>query len=65
LAALALHNDYIAAVRPIFDASKISQAIEATLSLLGREYDFGLNYYSDVSYVCSALITKAYLPNET
>lgn len=65
LAALALHNDYIAAVRPIFDASKIFQAIETTLSLLGREYDFGLNYYSDVSYVCSALITKAYLPNET
>jgi hypothetical protein len=56
------HNDYLSVIRPIFSAEKKSRAIIKVLSLLGREYDYSFNYYSDMNYVCSTLVTKAYLP---
>ena len=49
-------------MHPIFSHEKISSAIGKTLELVGRDYDYSFNYYSDVNYVCSTLITKAYLP---
>lgn len=60
---LAWHNDYICAVRPRFSDNKVESAIKKTLPLIGTEYDYSFNYYSDVNYVCSTLVTKAYLPD--
>jgi uncharacterized protein YycO len=59
---LSAHNDYLWVLRPLFDTHKIKRAIEKTLVLHGRSYDYSFNYYSDVNYVCSTLVTKAYLP---
>lgn len=56
------HNDYLGVIRPRFSLEKKQKAIAKTLSLVGREYDYSFNFYSDVNYVCSTLITKAYLP---
>lgn len=56
------HNDYIGVLRTRFSQDKIQQAIHKTLGLVDIWYDFSFNYYSDVNYVCSALVTKAYLP---
>lgn len=41
---------------------KIERAIKKTIKLDGKSYDYSFNYYSDVNYVCSTLVTKAYLP---
>lgn len=59
---LCYHNDYLWVVRPIFTSKKIINAIQKTVELVGRGYDYSFNYYSDVHYVCSTLVTKAYLP---
>ncbi len=56
------HNDYLAVIRPRFSQKKKMRAIEKTLWLIGRAYDYTFNYYSDKNYVCSTLVTKAYLP---
>lgn len=32
------------------------------MNQIGKKYDFTFNYYCDSSAVCSALVTKAYLP---
>jgi uncharacterized protein YycO len=56
------HNDYLAVLRAKFQKEKIERAIAKTLKLNGKSYDYSFNYYSDVNYVCSTLVTKAYLP---
>jgi uncharacterized protein YycO len=56
------HNDYLGVLRPIFSPEKKSRAIRKVLALLWKEYDYSFNYYSDANYVCSTLVTKAYLP---
>lgn len=56
------HNDYLWVLRPKFKVEKRERAIEKTLKLVGKSYDYSFNYYSDVNYVCSTLVTKAYLP---
>jgi uncharacterized protein YycO len=63
LTELCLQKDYIAAVRPRFTDEKILDAIEKTLKLIGKPYDFSFNYYTDAQFVCSTLVTKAYLPH--
>lgn len=60
---LSCHNDYMSAVRPRFSQSKIVSAISKTIPLIWKEYDYSFNYYSDLNYVCSTLVTKAYLPD--
>ncbi len=62
---LTAHNDYLGVIRTRFSPSKIQIAISKTLSQIDAPYDFGFNYYSDMNHVCSALITKAYLPAYT
>ncbi|GAB0174963.1 MAG: hypothetical protein HHAS10_08420 [Candidatus Altimarinota bacterium] len=62
LESLCGHNDYLGVLRPKFKNEKVSRAIEKTLKLEGKSYDYSFNYYSDVNYVCSTLVTKAYLP---
>jgi uncharacterized protein YycO len=57
------HNDYLWVVRPSFSPEKKSRAIRKVLALLWKEYDYSFNYYSDANYVCSTLVTKAYLPD--
>ena len=59
---LCFHNDYLGVMRTKFSDEKVKRAIKKTLSLIHTGYDFSFNYYSDVNYVCSALVTKAYLP---
>lgn len=59
---LASHNDYLGIMRPNFSRTKIERAISKVLSQVNVQYDFTFNYYSDMNHVCSALITKAYLP---
>ncbi len=59
---LLLENDYLWVLRPRLTEAKKISAIGKTLSLLGRGYDYSFNYYSEVNYVCSTLVTKAYLP---
>ena len=49
-------------MRPNFSPSKIDRAISKVLTQIDVQYDFTFNYYSDMNHVCSALITKAYLP---
>ncbi len=62
LGELCLHNDYLGVMRTNFSQSKTQRAIAKTLTQINIPYDFTFNYYSDVNQVCSALITKAYLP---
>lgn len=62
LTVLAEHNDYLAIMRPRFSDEKKVRAIKKTLNLLGEEYDYSFNFYSDKNYVCSTLVTKAYMP---
>lgn len=59
---LTSHNDYLWVLRAQMSEEKIQRAIAKTLNLTWREYDYSFNYYSDVNYVCSTLVTKAYLP---
>ena len=59
---LAFHNDYLGVMRTRFSSSRIQRAIQKTLTQVNVPYDFSFNYYSDANHVCSALITKAYLP---
>ena len=59
---LAFHNDYLGAMRTRFSSARIQRAIQKTLTQVDIPYDFSFNYYSDVNHVCSALITKSYLP---
>lgn len=65
IATLCGHNDYIGALRTRFSSGKIERAIQKTLLLYGKSYDYSFNYYSDVNYVCSTLVTKAYLKENT
>lgn len=62
LETLAGHNDYLWVLRARFPEEKIQRALKRTLQLHGKEYDYSFNYYSDVNFVCSTLVTKAYLP---
>lgn len=62
LKALCWHNDYLGVIRPAFSSEKKARVLEKILSLVGKEYDYSFNYYSDVNYVCSTLVTKVYLP---
>ena len=55
------HNDYLWVFRPNFSNEKIKKAILKTTNLLNKEYDYLFNFYSDNNFVCSELITKAYL----
>jgi uncharacterized protein YycO len=64
LSLLALHNDYISALRPRFSPEKISRSIGKVLRNVGKSYDYSFNFYSDMNYVCSTLVTKAYLPED-
>ena len=50
-------------IRPRFSEDKKQRAIEKTIALSGKSYDYSFNYYSDVHCVCSTLVTKAYLPD--
>lgn len=59
---LASHNDYLGVMRVRFWSARIRRAIAKTLSQVDTPYDFSFNYYSDMNHVCSALITKSYLP---
>jgi len=59
---LAFHNDYLGVMRTKFASSRIQRAIQKTLTQVDVPYDFSFNYYSDANHVCSALITKSYLP---
>ncbi len=56
------HNDYLGVIRTRFRKEKIERAIEKTIHLIGTNYDYSFNYYSDINYVCSTLVTKAYQP---
>lgn len=56
------HADYLACIRPRFSQIKKEKAISTALSHMKREYDYAFNYYSDRNFVCSTLVTKAYLP---
>jgi hypothetical protein len=58
---LALENDYLWVVRTNFSQKKIQRAIQNTLSHLKSEYDYEFNFLSDKKFICSELITKAYL----
>ena len=60
---LAGYNDYMWVIRPRFSEDKKQRAIEKTIALSGKSYDYSFNYYSDVHCVCSTLVTKAYLPD--
>jgi uncharacterized protein YycO len=51
-------------LRTNFSCEKIKKAIKQTLSLMKSDYDYSFNYYSDKSFVCSELITKAYLKDD-
>lgn len=62
LKALCGHNDYLGVIRPAFSSEKKERVLTKILSLIGKEYDYSFNYYSDVNYVCSTLVTKVYLP---
>lgn len=55
------NNDYMWVVRTDFSGEKIHRVIKNTIDLLGSQYDYLFNYYSDKGMVCSELITKAYL----
>ncbi len=59
---LAFHNDYLGVMRTRFSSARIQRAIQKTLTQVDVPYDFSFNYYSDANHVCSALITKSYLP---
>lgn len=62
---LTSHNDYLGVIRTNFPPSKIERSISKTLTQIDIPYDFTFNYYSDMNHVCSALITKAYLPEHS
>lgn len=53
--------DYLWVFRTTFSDQKIKNAIIETSKMLNKNYDYLFNYYSDNSFVCSELITKAYL----
>lgn len=53
--------DYLWIFRTTFSDQKIKNAIIETSKMLHKDYDYLFNYYSDNSFVCSELITKAYL----
>lgn len=53
--------DYLWVFRTTFSNKKIKNAIMETSKMLTYKYDYLFNYYSDSSFVCSELITKAYL----
>lgn len=53
--------DYLWVFRTTFSEKKIKNAIIETSKMLHKNYDYLFNYYSDNSFVCSELITKAYL----
>ena len=58
---LTQENDYLWVVRTTFSQKKIQRAIQKTLSHLESEYDYEFNFLSDKKFICSELITKAYL----
>ncbi len=58
---LCSHNDYLWVLRPKFGQERKGRAIKKTLWLVGKDYDYSFNFYSDVNYVCSTLVTKSYL----
>lgn len=58
---LAGQNDYLSIMRPRFSEEKKSRAIKKLLHLLGEEYDYSFNFYSDANYVCSTLVMKSYM----
>lgn len=53
--------DYLWVLRTTFSYNKIYHAMKETISMLDKDYDYLFNYYSDNSFVCSELVTKAYL----
>lgn len=53
--------NYLWLFRTTFWDNKIKNAIIKTSKMLNKNYDYLFNYYSDTSFVCSELITKAYL----
>ena len=53
--------DYLWVFRTSFSDKKVKNAIIETSKMLNKDYDYLFNYYSDTSFVCSELITKAYL----
>jgi len=59
---LLLKNDYCLVLRTGFSENKKQKAVAYVLKQVGNPYDFSFNYYCDTSAVCSALVTKAYLP---
>ncbi len=59
---LLLKNDYCLVLRTNFSTTKKQEAVSYVLDQIGKTYDFTFNYYCDSSAVCSALVTKAYLP---
>ena len=61
LGLLISHSDYLGIIRPRLSQEKISRSLKKAISCVGREYDFSFNFYSDTSYVCSALVMKSYL----
>jgi len=49
-------------LRTNFSEQKKQKAVSYVLNQVGKPYDFSFNYYCDASAVCSALVTKSYLP---
>lgn len=56
--------DYLWVFRPIFSEKKVKNAIKEALMQENSKYDYLFNYYSQKSFVCSELITKAYLKKD-
>lgn len=56
-----LSKDYLWILRTTFSNNKIIRAIQETIDNIDSEYDYLFNYYSDKQFICSELITKAYL----
>lgn len=64
LSDLLIKNDYCLILRTRFSKEKKEQAICYVLKQIGKPYDFSFNYFSSYGAVCSALVTKAYLPKD-
>jgi hypothetical protein len=57
-------NDYALALRTRFTSQKIQAALQYVTQKIGHPYDFSFNFFCEKSLVCSALVTKAYLPHD-
>ncbi|HEX6764124.1 MAG TPA: YiiX/YebB-like N1pC/P60 family cysteine hydrolase, partial [Polyangiaceae bacterium] len=56
--------DYVAALRPRLEPLARARALERTLSVWGRPYDFDFDFATDDQVVCSELVLKAFEPTE-